>query len=74
MPELVRMRALRPWRNDQEEKGYVDVGQIFFATIRRAQDLEENGLAVRFLEGTARVVVHEDPAWGLSARPAPRKR
>jgi hypothetical protein len=66
---MVRMRALRTWRNDQHE-GYVDPGHEFTATEQRARDLELSALAERIMECSPRVVVHEDPAWGLTARPA----
>lgn len=65
----IRMRALRYWRNAEHE-GFVEPGREFSASELRARDLEISELAVRIIEPSPRVVVHEDPAWGLSARPA----
>lgn len=39
MPELIRMKALRSWRNDDFE-GAVSFGREFMATEMRARDLE----------------------------------
>lgn len=67
MAELVKMRALRPWRNPEHE-GQVAVGDVFFATEQRARDLEKRDLAVRKVE-PPRVAVTADPAWGIETRP-----
>jgi hypothetical protein len=67
---LVRMRALRAWLNVQHE-GAMDPGQIISVSPMRAKDLERLELAVRIVEPTPRVIVHEDPAWGLAVRPVP---
>lgn len=70
MSDLVRMRAVRAWMNSQHE-GAVDPGQIIMVPSMRAKELERLDLAVRMVEpANTRVVVHEDPAWGLTARPA----
>lgn len=67
------MRAVRAWLNTQHE-GAVDSGQIIMAPPQRARELERLELAVPIVEPTPRVIVHEDPAWGLTARPAPSKK
>lgn len=46
MPELVRMKALRSWRN-LEYEGDVESGQIFETPDYRARQLELSELAVR---------------------------
>ena len=74
MTDLVRMRAVRAWLNTQHE-GAVDPGQIIMAPPQRAKELERLELAVRMVDpASSRVIVHEDPAWGLTARPAPSKK
>jgi hypothetical protein len=71
MSDLVRMRAVRAWLNTQHE-GAVDPGQIIMAPPLRAKELERLELAVRVVDPASRVIVHEDPAWGLTVRPAPK--
>ena len=46
MTELIRMRALKGWRNDSFE-GVVNPGQEFDAGSERARELERVELAVR---------------------------
>jgi hypothetical protein len=65
------MRAVRAWLNTQHE-GAVDPGQIIMAPPQRAKELERLELAVRMVDpASSRVIVHEDPAWGLAVRPVP---
>ena len=66
---LVRLRAVACWRNNEHE-GFVEPGQVFLATEQRARDLELSALAVRVIAPSPRVIVHEDPAWGIAAGPA----
>lgn len=46
MPDVVRMKAMKPWRN-LEFEGHVSIGQEFDAIEDRARELERNGFAVR---------------------------
>ena len=60
MAELVKMKALRSWRNDEFE-GSVTAGQQFDATETRARDLELGQLAVRISSGRPKVEVQSSP-------------
>ena len=80
MPELVRMKALRSWHNDQFE-GVISFGREFFATEDRARELERSDpkLAERMpaLSGQT-VEVKADPpkdrSLPLAERPAKNRK
>jgi hypothetical protein len=56
----MRLRALRPWYNPDEE-GQVEPGQFFDATEYRAGELIRAGLAEVALEDDAKIKVVADP-------------
>lgn len=61
MSELVRMKALRSWRNDEFE-GVVSFGREFMATESRARELERAELATRMAALAGQTVeVRADP-------------
>jgi hypothetical protein len=75
--ELIRMKALRSWRNDDYE-GVVSFGREFLATEDRARDLERSDLAVRQPLHAGETVevkadIPQEPKRPLSAREAKKK-
>jgi hypothetical protein len=77
MPELVKMKAMRSWRNDQFE-GHVNLGREFLATEDRARDLERAQLAVRLPRHSGETVevkadAPQEPKRPLSAREVKKK-
>jgi hypothetical protein len=79
MPELIRMKALRSWYNDEHE-GEVSFGREFFATEGRARDLERSDpkLAQRIPALSGQTVevkadAPQEPKRPLSAREVKKK-
>jgi hypothetical protein len=60
MPGIVRMKALKSWRN-REYEGEVSMGMEFDAVEHRARDLELAQLAVRVVAATPMQVKAEVP-------------
>jgi len=66
----MRLRALRPWYNPDEE-GHVEPGRFFDASEYRAGELIRAGLAEVALEEGAKIRIVADPP---APSPAPARR